>query len=212
MRFADLRSAGRALAKEIEACGYGAGAVVVLGVARGGVPVAAEVARGLGAPLDVVLIRRLLTPRGPEDPVCAVNVAGALIIDEELAARRAAHDPALEHFLTDALDEFARRERACRGARTLLDLADKTIFLVDNGIRTGSTLRVAIRALRTRGPARVVVAVPVASAEGRAAVEAVSDELVCLATPEPFGHVGMWYAKFNRPDDAEIAAALDESA
>ena len=212
MRFTDPGAAGRELAEKIEARGSLAGAVV-LAVARGGVPVAAEVAKRLRAPLDVVLVRRLLVPRGPEEPVCAVSVAGALVLDEELAARRAARDrePALESFLAEALREFKARVRACRGARTPLDLSGRTILLVDNGVRTGSTLRAVLRALRTRAPARVVAAFPVASVEGRASVAAVADEVVCLATPEPFGHVGVWYANFARQTDEEIVAALDEA-
>ena len=215
MRFTDPGSAGRELAKKVEARGSLERAVV-LAVARGGVPVAAEVAKRLRAPLDVVLVRRLLVPRGPEEPVCAVSVAGALVLDEELAARRAARDddeenPALECFLAEALREFDARVGACRGARTPLDLSRRTVILIDNGVRTGSTLRAVLRALRTREPARVVAAVPVASVEGRASVAAVADEVVCLATPEPFGHVGLWYANFERQTDEEIAAALDEA-
>jgi predicted phosphoribosyltransferase len=215
MRFTDPGAAGRELAEKIEARGSLEGAVV-LAVARGGLPVAAEVAERLRAPLDVVLVRRLLVPRGPEEPVCAVSVAGALVLDEELAARRAARDDdkensALECFLAEALGEFEARVRACRGARPPLDLSRRAVLLVDNGVRTGSTLRAVLRALRTRGPARVVAACPVASVEGRASVAAVADELICLATPEPFGHVGLWYANFERQADGEIAAALDDA-
>ena len=213
MRFTDPGCAGRELAKKVEAR-RDLERAVVLAVARGGVAVAAEVARRLCAPLDVVLVRRLLVPRGPEEPVCAVSVAGALVLDEELAARRAARDdegPALESFLAEALREFAARVRACRGARTPLDLSHRAVILIDNGVRTGSTLRAVLRALRTREPARVVAAFPVASVEGRASVAAVADESICLATPEPFGHVGLWYANFERQDDRQIAAALDEA-
>ena len=212
MRFTDLESAGRELAKQLAPRGD-LGRAVVLAVASGGVPVAAEVAKRLRAPLDVVLVRRLLAPRGPDDPVCAVCVAGALVLDEEIAAGRAARErePALVSFLAEALREFEARVHACRGARTPLDLSGRTILLVDNGVRTGSTLRAVLRALRTREPARVVAAFPVASVAGRASVAAVADEVVCLATPEPFGHVGVWYANFTRRDDRGIAAVLDEA-
>ena len=213
MRFTDPGGAGRELAKKIETR-RDLERAVVLAVARGGVAVAAEVAKRLRAPLDVVLVRRLLVPRGPEEPVCAVSVAGALVLDEELAARRAARegaDPALESFLAEALREFDARVGACRGARSPLDLSRRAVILIDNGVRTGSTLRAVRRALRTREPARVVAAFPVASVAGRASVAAVADETICLATPEPFGHVGLWYADFRRQTDAEIAAALDEA-
>lgn len=211
MRFTNPASAGRELAKEC-AARRDLEDAVVLAVARGGVAVAAEVAKLLGAPLDVVLIRRLLATRGPDEPLCAASVAGALFLDEEVAARRSARDldPALEVFLAEALDTFDARVRACRGARAPLDLSGRTVLLVDNGVRTGSTMRVAIRALRTMQPSRVVAAFPVASVEGRASIASVADEHVCLATPEPFGHVGLWYADFARLDDEEIAAVLDD--
>lgn len=210
MRFTDPRGAGRALAEALAARGRLEGAFV-LAVARGGVEVAAEVAERLRAPLDVLLVRRLFTPRGPQDPLCAVSVAGALVLDEEVAALRGAacEAPALAAFFAEALDDFEARVRACRGGRAPLDLAGRAVLLVDNGVRTGSTMRVAVRALRTRGPSRVVAAFPVASAEGRAAVASFVDESVCLATPEPFGHVGLWYLNLRRPADEEIAAALD---
>lgn len=215
MRFTDPAEAGRALAQEVSArrgLELDLEGALVLAVARGGVAVAAEVAKHLGAPLDVILVRRLLVPRGPEEPVCAVSVAGALVLDEEVAARRDApdKDPALEAFLTDVLGEFDARARACRGARTPLDLSGRNVLVVDNGVRTGSTMRAALRALRTRRPSRVVAAFPVASVEGRASIAQFADEVVCLATPEPFGHVGLWYASFKRQDDEEIAAALDD--
>ncbi|HYH85760.1 MAG TPA: phosphoribosyltransferase family protein [Pyrinomonadaceae bacterium] len=210
-RFTDLYSAGRDLASKL---GEYAGRedTVVLALARGGVPVAAEVAKRLRAPLDVVIIRRLLVPRGPDAPVCALSVGGALFLDEELPPRPEMPASALDFFIADALDELARRERICRGARPPVALAGKTVLLIDNGIRTGSTMRAAVRALRASAPARVIAAVPVAAPESRASVEAVADELVCLAFPSPFGHVGIWYADFERPGDEWIRAMLEEAA
>ena len=209
LRFGDPRDAGRRLAAHLSGRADLADAVV-LAVARGGVPVAFEVARGLGLPLDLVLIRRLFVTRGPLDPVCAVSVAGALCLDEGLAA--APRDDARTAFVADALEKFALHERACRGARPAVSLDGRRVLLVDNGIRTGSTVRAAVRALRTVGPARVSVAVPVAAPEARAAVEPLADELVCLAWPHPFGHVGLWYADFRRPDEEEIRRLLDAAA
>ncbi len=189
--------------------------VVVIAIARGGVGVGLEVSKQLGLPLDLVLIRRLLVPDGADAPICATNVGGVLFVDEELAAHTAAaaaHEPALEYFIADALVELARDARACRGdERPPLDIKGKTILLVDNGIRTGSTMRAAVRAVRSRQPARIVAAVPVAAKDARACVESVTDELVCLATPAPFGHVGLWYADFKRANDDEIHAMLEES-
>jgi predicted phosphoribosyltransferase len=207
-RFADPRDAGRRLASRLGECAGLEGAVV-LGLARGGVPVAFEVARGLGLPLDLVLLRRLLVPHGILDPVCAVSVAGSLFLDEGLKADAAGG--AQERFVAAALEEFAARELACRGRRPALALQGRSVLVVDNGIRTGSTMRAALRALRAQGPARIVVAVPVAAPEARAAVEPLADELVCLAWPHPFGHVGIWYADFQRPGEEEIRELLSQS-
>lgn len=234
MRFPDMRTAGLALAAELEAF-RGREDAIVVAIARGGVAVALAVAQHLGLPLDLVLIRRLLTPRGPDDPVCAVNVAGTCYVDEEAAVylneegvrgegRRpsgeaadfrdmaAARAAALGPFISGALAELAQSGRACRGGRSPRELAGQTILLVDNGVRTGSTARAVVRALRTHSPARVVVAVPVAARESCAAIETFADDFIYLSTPAPFGHVGLWYAQFNRPDDDQIRTMFEESA
>ena len=210
MRFSDLREAGRALASKLDAYGE-AGDVAVVGIAHGGVPVAAEVAKRLGATLDVLLIRRLLAPHGPNSLLCAVNVCGHLVLDEQLPPSAAVPETPFDYFVADALEELARQERVCRDGRSALNLAQKTILLVDNGVRTGLTVRAAIRALRVLGPARVVVAVPVAAPESRSFVESLADELLCLAWPEPFGHVGMFYADFTRPDEEQIRETLNQA-
>jgi putative phosphoribosyl transferase len=209
LRFKDSREAGRALARRLGAYAGREGAVV-LALAAGGVAVGLEVSKQLGLPLDLLLLRRLLVTRGPEEPLCAASVAGARFLDEEVAARSAG-DAALEAFLSSALAEFDARVRACRGERAPLDLGGRDVLLVDNGVRTGSTVRAALRALRPSGPARVVVAVPVAAPEALAALEAGADELVFLAAPEPFGHVGLWYERFTRPSDEEVRSMLDEA-
>jgi len=187
----------------------GSEAIVVLAIVRGGVLAVLEVAKHLGAPLDVILIRRLLLPRGPGEPTCAVNVAGTLVLDEELLACSAAANSALDSFIADALDDLARCEKLCRNERPAIDLAGKTVLLVDNGIRTGATMRAAICALHTRGPARIVAATPVAATESRAEIEAVADDLVCLAWPQPFGHVGLWYSNFTVPGVDQIRQLLE---
>ncbi len=211
MRFDDARAAGRALTAGLEAYDGRADALV-LAVARGGVGVGFEVSRRLGLPLDLVLLRRLLVPRGSQEPLCAASVAGSPFLDEELASAHAgaAPDPGLGHFLVDALQAFDSLVRACRGDRPARDLAGRTVILVDNGVRTGSTMLAAVRAVRSKSPARVVAAAPVADAAARASVAAAVEEFVCLATPEPFGHVGLWYADFRRPSDDEIRALLEQ--
>jgi len=117
----------------------------------------------------------------------------------------------MDYFIADALEELLRKERVCRNGRAPLDFRQKTILLVDNGIHTGSTVHAAIRALRELGPARVILAIPVAAPESRALIESLADELVCLAWPEPFGHVGMFYRDFTRPDEEQIRTMIRES-
>ena len=211
MRFVDARGAGAALAAALGAycgrAGADAGALV-LALAHGGAGVGVEVAKRLGLPLDLVLLRRLLFARGATEPSCAVSLAGSLFIDE-LDARP--DEPAFEHFLEEALAELQARARACRGDRPALDLRGRTVLLVDNGVRTGSTVRAALRAVRSAAPARVVVAAPVVAREARDAVEAAADAFHCLASPEPFGHVGLWYEDFARPSEEEIRAMLEEA-
>lgn len=206
-RFSDLASAGRDLARKLEPFG-GREDTIVLGLVLGGVLVAHEVAEHLGVPLDFVIIRRLLVPNGPGSQVCAVNVAGALLIDEELPPRPAAPESPLDHFVEDALADLANRERDCRGGHPALDLAQKTILLVDCGIRTGLTMRAAVRVLRRTEAARIIIAVPVASPESRPIIEAIADGVVCLAWPQPFGHVGLWYSDFRRPGDHQVSELL----
>jgi putative phosphoribosyl transferase len=209
MRFKDAREAGRALAARLEDYAGLEGALV-LALARGGVAVGLEVSKRLRLPLDLLLLRRLLVPRGPQEPLCVASVAGARFLDEEVAAR-AARDAALGNFLASALAEFDVQVRACRGERPSLNLKGRDVLLVDNGVRTGSTVRAAVRALRSTGPARVVVAAPVAAHEALASVEATADDFVYLATPDPFGHVGLWYEEFKRPSDDEVRSMLEQS-
>ena len=209
MRFEDARAAGRALAERLAA--YGARErTTVVAVARGGVAVALEVSKRLGLPLDLLLLRRLLVPRGPQEPVCAASIAGATLLDAELTPRLEA-EPTLGPYVADALAALESRARACRGGRPPAELAGRTILLIDNGVRTGSTMLAALRALRSAAPARVVAAAPVAAPEALATFESAADEFIYLHTPEPFGHVGLWYANFTRPSDDEIRAMLQEA-
>jgi predicted phosphoribosyltransferase len=209
MRFVDARAAGRALAERLVA--YSARErTTVVAVARGGVAVALEVSKRLGLPLDLLLLRRLLVPHGPQEPVCAASVGGTRFLDAELTPRIEA-EPVLGPFVADALAELESRARACRGPRSPAQLAGRTILLVDNGVRTGSTMLAALRALRSSAPARVIAAAPVAASESLADVQSAADEFIYLHTPEPFGHVGLWYADFTRPSDGEIRAMLEEA-
>ena len=210
-RFVDLRSAGRELAKALEQFRTRED-VIVLGIALGGLLAAFEVAVRLSLHLDFIIIRRLLAPRGPGSQACAINVAGSLVIDDELVARPAAPESPFDYFVIDALDQLAGRERACRGGRPAIEIAQKSVIIVDCGIRSGLTMTAAIGAVRKKEPARIISAVPVASREGLAAVEAVSDEVFCLGLREPFGNVGVWYKDFSRPGDDEVSELLQQAA
>jgi predicted phosphoribosyltransferase len=199
--FPDLLSAGRELSLKLDS--YRGEDVYVLAVILGGLPVAHEVANHLSAPLDLVIIRRLMAPQGPGSQVCAVSVGGTMVIDEELIPPETPATP-LHHFMNDAIAELKRREQNCRQGRPAIDLSGKTVLLVDCGIRSGSTMLTAIQAVRTLKPARIIAAAPVSSLGGHAAVITQVDALVCLARPRPFGHVGLWYQDFSRPGDDRV--------
>lgn len=183
--------------------------VVVLAILLGGALVAHEVAKSVGAPLDMVIIRRLFAPQGPGSQICAVNVAGLTVFDKELVPLTASPSTPVEHFVADAITQLQRREQACRRGRAPIDLTSKTVILVDCGIRTGLTMQAAIEALRTQAPAKIVAAVPVASEQRSLAMAGLADEFVCLAWPEPFGHVGLWYTDFSRPGDDTVGELIE---
>ena len=205
-RFPDLRNAGRALALQLEAHRATAQAIV-LGIALGGVPVAHEVAMHLDLSLDLVLVRRLLAPEGPASQICAMNVAGLTIIDDRIKVESRATTP-LEHFLAQSISELEERERTCRRGRPPVDLEERTVILVDCGIRTGSTIDAAISAIRRLRPRKLVAAVPVTSTEGAQLAEKLADEFVYLAKPQTFINAGFWYRNFQRPGDQEVGDLL----
>lgn len=203
-RFPNLAAAGRTLAPQLDP--YRAHRDrIVLGIALAGLPAAREIAAYLDAPFDLVIVRRLLAPRGLGSQSCAVNVAGSTVLDDEIIPPSVPSSP-LEYFIADALAELSCREQICRGGRPPIALAARTVILVDCGIRTGSTMAAAARALRELQPKQIVGAVPVASPEGVAAVGGLLDELVCLGRPEHFVNAGFWYEDFGRPNDEETGA------
>jgi putative phosphoribosyl transferase len=205
---ASLRSAGCQLALELERYRRKPN-LIVLGIALGGMPVAHEVARHLGAPLDLIIIRRLASPAGAGSQVCAVSVAGHLVLDDELLPLPETPSAPFEYFVADALAQLEQREKICRRGRQAVDLADKTVLLVDCGAKTAMTMQAAIKALRARTPARIIAALPVASVGARELIAAAADELLCLASPRPFGHAGLWYSDFRRPEDEGVGELLD---
>ena len=206
-RFPDLRSAGQELGLALNHYRQQPN-VIVLGIALGGVPVAQEVAKHLGAPLDLIIIRRLLMPRGPGSQTCAVSVAGSLVIADELPPLARVPTTPLDHFLADAIAGLRLREQTCRRGFPPVSLTGKTVLLVDCGIRSSLTMQAAITAIRTQKPGSIIAAVPSASNDGHAKVAALADELVCLQQPEPFGNVAVWYLDFSRPDDEHVGELL----
>ena len=205
--FRDRREAGRMLAHALSAYA-GRHDVVVLALPRGGVPVGFEVARGLGAPLDVFVVRKLGIPGHEELAMGAVATGGVRVLNEWLVREIGIASDAIEEETERELGELARREQLYRGGRPPLDLRGRTAIVVDDGLATGSTMQAAIEALRRLGPARIVVAVPVASPDVCEPLRARVDEVVCVITPDPLHAVGLWYQDFDQTSDDEVRELL----
>lgn len=208
--FRDRREAGVCLASQLR--GYAAKpGVVVLGLARGGIPVAAEVARILGVPLDVFTVRKIGAPGNAEFAIGAIASGGTCVLNDEVIRqyRITAADLASVHAV--AQGELAQRERVLRGNRPPLDVHGSTVIIVDDGMATGSTMLAAIKALRAQKPVRVVVAVPVAAPEACEALRTVADECHCFACPPDFRSVGEWYQYFAPTGDQDIHEVLEQA-
>jgi putative phosphoribosyl transferase len=204
--FADLSAGGRELADSLTAYGTDRDALV-LGIVRGGVRAAFEVASTLDLPLDILLLKPLMT-RAPGELLRATSVAGTLVLDEGC---RALTPGSVEHLVVgEGVRALRAREAACRGPRPATRIATRTILLVDNGLRTGRTMAAAIRAVRTMNPGRIVAATPVGAASAVALVGALADRLHCLVTPASLGNVAMAYKRFDVPDAAQIRDLLDQ--
>jgi putative phosphoribosyl transferase len=206
MQYADRRDAGRRLAAEVR--GRVRGSVLVLALPRGGVPVAAAVAEALGAPLDVIGVRKLGAPTQPEFGIGAIAEGGVRVLDDALVRRLGVSAAQLDALIEREETELRRRVAAYRGGRALPDLTGRIAVIVDDGLATGVTARAAVRAARQAGATRVLLAVPVASAQGREALAREADEVVCPLVPERFAAVGQWYVDFDQTSDEEVLAAL----
>jgi predicted phosphoribosyltransferase len=182
--------------------------VVVLGLPRGGIPVAAHVAGRIGAPLDVFVVRKLGVPGHRELAMGAIAGGDVRVVNEDVVSWLHIPDAAIRAVVAEERRELERRERLYRGDRPPLALANKVVVLVDDGLATGSTMRAAVQAVRALGASRVVVAVPVGSADACHRLEQIADEVICARIPPTFSAVGQWYLDFSETTDDEVRELL----
>jgi len=186
--------------------------VVVLALPRGGVPVGFEVAKALHAPLDVFVVRKLGLPGQEELAMGAIASGGVRVLNSDLLRALRIPEEVVDQITQEQQRELERREREYRDERSPVDVRGKTVILVDDGLATGSSMRVAVLALKQKGPAQVVVAVPVAPADTCAELQSVADKVVCAVTPQPFWGVGQWYEDFSQTSDEEVRELLRRAA
>jgi putative phosphoribosyl transferase len=209
--FANRTDAGRQLALAL-ARYAGRSDVLVLGLPRGGVPVAFEIAAELDAPLDVFVVRKLGLPGHEEFGIGAIATGNVRVVDEAVLEAYGVDAETLDRITERERLELERRERLYRDERPFPTIAGRVVILVDDGLATGSTMRAAIAALRAKAPREIVIAVPVGARETCAAMRALADEVVCLETPDPFYAVGLWYEHFEQTDDEEVHELLERGA
>jgi predicted phosphoribosyltransferase len=207
--FFDRVEAGRRLAQRLE--GYRGSDTLILGIPRGGVPVAAEVARHLDAELDVVVARKLGAPGAPELAIGAVTANGGIFMNEAVLEQLGVATTYLNSVVATERAEAHRREERFRGSRAKAPVAGRTVILVDDGLATGATMRAAVRSVRKQGPGRLIVAVPVGAPETCATLRFEADEVVCLHQPDPFFAVGLYYGRFDQTTDDEVQRLLDDA-
>jgi putative phosphoribosyl transferase len=208
--FRDRREAGARLAERLEH--LRAESPVVLGLPRGGVPVAYEVATRLGAPLDVIVVRKLGVPFQPELGMGAVGEDGVIVLNDDVLRLTRVRDDELARIEARERQEVERRARRFRGGRPRVDVTERTAVIVDDGIATGGSARAALRVARAQGARRVVLAVPVGSPDTVAEMRQEADEVVCVETPFGFLAVGQAYANFTQTTDEEVVRLLAEAA
>ena len=208
--FEDRRAAGRALVPELRRCDLDN--PIILGLPRGGVPLAYEIAVALRAPLDTIVVRKLGVPSQPELAFGAIASGGVRVINSDVVETVfGLDDETIEQIAGREMQELRRREQAYRLQRPYPELAGKDVVLVDDGLATGATMRAAAEAVKTKSPSSVIVAVPVGSASAVAKVAAVVDRVVCLETPASFYAVGQFYADFRQTSDEEVRQLLHEA-
>jgi predicted phosphoribosyltransferase/predicted alpha/beta-hydrolase family hydrolase len=209
-RFHDRAEAGRELASLLEP--LRASNPVVLGLPRGGVPVAAEIARALRAPLDVIVVRKLVVPSERRLVAGAVGEDGVCVLDQDVLIRAGVTADEMKRVAMRERGEVARRIRLLRGCQPRVAVAGRTVIVADDGVATGATARAALQVARARGAARLVLAIPVAAAHALAAISADADEVVCLETESPFSEIREWYHDFPKTTDDDVKALLAAAA
>lgn len=210
-RFCDRIEAGQLLAEQLSHYENQPN-VLVLGLPRGGVPVAYQIAKAIHAPMDVWLVRKLGVPGQEELAMGAIALGGMMILNNEIINSLQISRRVIQQVAAAEKQELERRDRLYRGGRPLPVLHDKTVILVDDGIATSSTLRAAIAAIQQHDPQRIVVAAPVAPPSVVESLQSVVDEVVCLLTPESLHSIGMWYEDFSQTTDQEVQDLLQQSA
>ena len=209
-RFRDRVDAGQRLANALTRYA-GDPDVRVLGLPRGGVPVAHEVAVALRAPLDVFIVRKLGLPAHPELAMGAIASGGVVVMNDEVVRRFGVTGPRVRAVIEQEKRELERREQRYRGDASSPDVEGRIVILVDDGLATGATMRAAVEAVKQMHPKRVVVAVPIAAPETCEAFRDVTDDTVCAVTPEPFYAVGLWYEDFSQTSDEEVHELLEDA-
>ncbi len=207
MRYRDRTEAGKLLAKRLAAYAHRPD-VIVVALPRGGVPVAFEVAQALCAPLDVCIVRKLGVPHHEELAMGAIAAGGIRILNYDVINSLGISNKTIDEVTAKELQKLQRRNQIYRGDRPPLNVQNRTVILIDDGIATGSTIRAAIAVLRQQQPRKIVVATPVAPPAVCAQLQAEVDEVVCLQTPEPLYAIGLWYENFSQTTDEQVRELL----
>jgi len=208
--FRDRRDAGKKLAQKLSAYADRPN-VLVLALPRGGVPVAYEIALALRIPLDIFIVRKLGMPGREELAIGALASGGIRVLNGDIIRMMSIPEEVINFVVKRELQELQRREKLYRGDRPAPEVRDRTVIIVDDGLATGASMRAAVEGVRAQHPERIVVAVPVAASETRAALEPEVDEIICAMTPEPFYGVSRWYENFLQVTDEEVRSLLQEA-